>query len=191
MDQLLAAPEDILRAVLIALCQDSRQQEKALSHFHNLQALRSEQLECDDTATADSIGSEASDPIPNGSDETSNGGSRINGVAPSKKRVASEIAICDICQEAFSYDDNPSDSCRYHTGSLEVNDDSSVWDDWEVWREGDPYAEENMETYPEGYIWDCCKKRGDKSGCARGSHSAQHKKPNSGRLSGREVITID
>lgn len=51
-----------------------------------------------------------------------------------------------------------------------MNDESEVWDDWEDWREGDPDSEENKEAYPEGYLWDCCKKIGDEEGCLLGFH---------------------
>lgn len=52
-----------------------------------------------------------------------------------------------------------------------MNEDSDVWDDWEEWREGHPDWEENKKEYPEGYLWDCCKKRGDdEEGCCQGVH---------------------
>ncbi|KAI8952833.1 hypothetical protein F4801DRAFT_189631 [Xylaria longipes] len=176
MAQLVTAPEDIVRAVLIALCQDSKQEQKAIAHFKKIQALRSKQLRPDDNGAAGSMGSTANVAVLEGSNETSNGDSRVNRGKSNKRGAATEIRICDECQEAFTEDDNASDACQYHFGSLEMKDDASIWDEWEDWRDGDQFSKETEEQYPEGFTWDCCNERGDSSGCTRGPHKAQYKK---------------
>lgn len=116
MTHLITADEDIVRAVLMALCQDGRQERKAIAHFKKLQQLGSGQhTHADNTAAGSTSGANAA--TSHRSNEISNGHGRINGREPTKRRAASEIRICDQCQEAFSEDDNPSDACLYHPGS--------------------------------------------------------------------------
>ncbi|KAI1752863.1 hypothetical protein F4782DRAFT_104050 [Xylaria castorea] len=192
MVELTNAPEDIVRAVLIALCQDSKQEQKAIAYLRKLQRLKSEQLRRDESSATGSMGSRADTAIPHRSNGISHDDS-ITGGQPNRKRAASDIRICEECQEAFSVDDNPSDACQYHPGSLEMNDDSSVWDDWEDWRSGDRFSKETEEEYPEGFTLDCCNQRGDSDGCAWKSHSAQDKKPYRGgaeRPTGRDIPVI-
>ncbi|KAI0187708.1 hypothetical protein EV127DRAFT_483141 [Xylaria flabelliformis] len=177
MAELANAPEDIVRAVLLALCQDSKQEQKAIAYFRKLQKLESKQLGRDEGSTTGGMGSRA---VPHGSNGVSNVDSRLAGGEPNKKRAASDIRICEECKEAFSVDDNPSDACQYHPGSLEMDDESSVWDDWEDCRSGDRFSKETEEEYPEGFTWDCCNQRGDSPGCTRDSHSALYKKPHLG-----------
>ncbi|KAI0545684.1 hypothetical protein F4679DRAFT_455154 [Xylaria curta] len=174
MAELANAPEDIVRAVLIALCQDSKQEQKAIAYFKKLQGLKSKQLGGDEDGAMGGTGSRA---ILHGSNGVSNVDSHIAEGESNKKRAASDIRICEECKEAFSVDDDPSDACQYHPGSLEMDDESSVWDDWEDWRSGDRFSKETEEEYPEGFTWDCCNQRGDSLGCTRGSHSALYKKP--------------
>ncbi|KAI1743499.1 hypothetical protein F4680DRAFT_444782 [Xylaria scruposa] len=165
MVELANAPEDIVRAVLIALCQDSEQEQKAKQYFKSIKWLKSEELGRDENSGID------------GSNGVGDVDSRIAEGEPKRKRAASDIIrICEECKEAFSVDDNPSDACEFHTGSLEMNDESSVWDDWEDWRSGDRFSKETEEEFPQGFTWDCCNKRGDSPGCTRGSHSAQDKR---------------
>ncbi|KAI1426941.1 hypothetical protein F5Y12DRAFT_222298 [Xylaria sp. FL1777] len=156
------APEDIVRAVLIALCQDPVQEKKVMSYFVKLEELRSEGEGIDASTSTN---------------EQNNDGGRTNAKGPKKRMAISEIGICELCKEPFSADDNRSNGCRYHPGYMEVNDDASTWDDWEDWREGDPELEENKEEYPEGYRWNCCQQSGESVGCTRGQHVGLYKKP--------------
>ncbi|KAI0976272.1 hypothetical protein F4678DRAFT_416527 [Xylaria arbuscula] len=162
--KLADAPPEILRAILIALCKDPYQKRKAMSYFTKLEALESKQRQAVGTSTSTST------------DETSNGSGSSSADRPNKRRAESELAICTNCKEPFSSDDNPSDACRYHPGDMEENPESSLWDDWEDWREGDPDSEEYKEEYPEGYFWDCCDQPGDSVGCARAPHEGLYKK---------------
>ncbi|KAI0437612.1 hypothetical protein F4803DRAFT_141738 [Xylaria telfairii] len=183
MAQLAAAPEDIVRAVLIALCQNAKQEQKALAHFKKLQQLRSEQLRHDDNTATSSTAT------PHGSNGISNGAGGISGGDPTKRRAASEIRICDQCQQAFSEDDNPPDACSYHPGSLDIIDDASTWDDWDDACFGDQDTEQNREEYPQGFTWDCCNERGDSPGCTRESHFAEHTRPYRGGMMGHTIVT--
>ncbi|KAI1111529.1 hypothetical protein F5Y14DRAFT_424854 [Nemania sp. NC0429] len=144
-----SAPEEFVRAVLVALCHDYDQRGKIMEYLSTLEYRQAEDYHYSDES----------------SDEKS---------VQNKAKAPSPFRICVRCEDAFREEENRPDVCPYHPGELYVNEDSDVWDDWEDWREGDPRSEENKKAYPEGYIWDCCKKRGDdeEGGCLLGSHMA-------------------
>ncbi|KAI0430439.1 hypothetical protein F5Y09DRAFT_331017 [Xylaria sp. FL1042] len=168
------APEDLVRAVLIALCQDHYTERKAMSHFSKLEKLRSDQRRREGVNVGASV------------NEKSNDADRAEAKRPNKRRAISEIAICLNCNEPFSEDDNRPDACRHHPGEMEVNDEA--WEDCDDWpSECDPRnTEEDKEDNPEGYIWDCCEQSGDSAGCALGSHEGLYKKPH-----GAPIVILD
>ncbi|KAI8623108.1 hypothetical protein F5Y19DRAFT_403482 [Xylariaceae sp. FL1651] len=168
--QIASAPEDIVRAVLTALCQDSEQEQKAMKYFEKLHALRYKQLK-EKTGGANTGTASMTDTRPNGIDSENNS-DRSSIEKGLKRKATSEIRICVQCEEPFSEDDNPSDACLYHHGSMEINDDASTWDDWEDWRSGEADSEASRKEYPEGFTWNCCDKPGPSSGCTRDSHCA-------------------
>lgn len=51
-----------------------------------------------------------------------------------------------------------------------LDSDSSVWYDHDEKTWGDPDTDFNREEYPEGFLWDCCEKRGDAKGCTSARH---------------------
>jgi len=51
-----------------------------------------------------------------------------------------------------------------------MDEDASIWEEWEDWREGDMYHPSNREEYPEGFTYPCCKGKGDAEGCEVGRH---------------------
>ncbi|KAI3343368.1 hypothetical protein F4824DRAFT_6230 [Ustulina deusta] len=170
------APEDIVRAVLIALCHDPLQEQKAMAYFAKLEGLRSK-LNSEGINAGAGTGAETGDVNLGESNEERNGGRCTNAKGSNKRRAISDIRICELCKEPFREDDNPSDACRHHPGNLDVNEEASVWEDWEDWRDGDQDSEESKTEYPEGYIWDCCQRSGESAGCALGSHEGSYKKP--------------
>ncbi|GAW22289.1 hypothetical protein ANO14919_118250 [Xylariales sp. No.14919] len=161
--KIASASEDIIRAILIALCQDPVQEKKARDYFVELHRFRSKQL-----------GGEDNDPA--NPDKSNENGGCTNGNESSKRRAISEIRICSLCKEPFNENENTPDTCLYHSGYMEVGDDSSIWEEWEDWRDGNPESAENKEQYPEGYKWSCCEEPIESTGCTRGSHKTLHKK---------------
>jgi hypothetical protein len=54
-----------------------------------------------------------------------------------------------------------------------MDEDHETWWDWEVWREG-RYPQDAVDD-PDcaaGFIWQCCKKRGNEEGCKVTKHKA-------------------
>ncbi|KAK5627653.1 hypothetical protein RRF57_003368 [Xylaria bambusicola] len=159
------APEDVVRAVLIALCQDPMQKRKAMLHMEKLNKLKSEQPQ------SESIKGDASTGDINGSTNQT-GTKKTN-----KRRAVAEMAICENCNEPFSQDTNSPEACHYHPGEMECDDHSDFWADHDDDCHGDRYSKELMEEYPEGYIWSCCQQSGVSAGCTLGSHEGLYKKP--------------
>lgn len=94
--------------------------------------------------------------------------------------------FCAQCEEEFDASGNAMESCNYHQGmrysskptqiltgpgELEMDDDCEIWDDWMDERDGIQDSESSRKDHPEGFIWDCCGRRGDTEfGCKRGPH---------------------
>ena len=57
-----------------------------------------------------------------------------------------------------------------HAGDLEIDYESSTWDDWDENCHGTMDTEDNQEEYPEGFVWSCCNKTGEKRGCRQSVH---------------------
>jgi hypothetical protein len=69
------------------------------------------------------------------------------------------------CKEGAGHDDDDDDDDddeRHHPGNLEVDLESSTWDDWD---HGEIASDANRREYPEGFVWDCCDQAGDAEGC--------------------------
>jgi hypothetical protein len=62
--------------------------------------------------------------------------------------------------------DDDDDDERHHPGKLEVDLESSTWDDWD---HGKMDSDANRREYPEGFVWDCCDQTGDADGCEEGA----------------------
>jgi hypothetical protein len=74
-------------------------------------------------------------------------------------------------------------------GGLEVNYQAYVWADHDERCHGTIDTKDMRKESPEGFIWDCCGKRGDESGCKLGKHEADPDK--SRRETGAEPSHID
>jgi hypothetical protein len=53
---------------------------------------------------------------------------------------------------------------------MEPDYDGDFWADTEEKTHGPIDTEENRKEFPEGFIWQCCEKTGDKEGCEIGKH---------------------
>ncbi|KAI0425932.1 hypothetical protein F5Y09DRAFT_334562 [Xylaria sp. FL1042] len=171
------APEDVVRAVLIALCQDPRQKRKAMLHIEKLNKLKLSQPQNDGLKTGADIRTLNESADQSRSDKGSKNSSRPDARKPNKRRAISEMAICEKCSEPFSEDTNSPEACWYHPGFMSWDDKSDFWADRDDDCHGDRDSKELMEEYPEGYIWSCCEQSGVTIGCTSGSHQGMYKKP--------------
>ncbi|KAI0010890.1 hypothetical protein F4779DRAFT_616153 [Xylariaceae sp. FL0662B] len=84
-----------------------------------------------------------------------------------KRKAGSEIKICIQCQEPFQEEENGPKAWW-----LNVDDESSTWEDWDENCHGPMDSGENKVEYPEAFVWDCCDKIGTRRGCTLGRHMA-------------------
>lgn len=143
MDRILTAPEPMIRAILVALCDDKDLQRRALDHLDGLERL-------DTTVRPRNISLR-----------------RKAGPEP-----AWQFSICMQCRQAFSQATNSSQACRYHGGELSVDEDGAYWADWREQTHGRRDTPGNRESFPEGFQWSCCEKDGTSKGCTRRWHEA-------------------
>ncbi|KAI0181839.1 hypothetical protein GGR52DRAFT_526508 [Hypoxylon sp. FL1284] len=145
MDGPLAkAPDNVLRAVLMALCADPDTNLKATAYLEKI------------TSKANSDVSESPD---------------ASESKPRKRKATEDVRICTQCQEPFYDDENNAQACQFHDGNLEVDDEGDFWADHDENCHGVIDTEGMREDYPEGFIWDCCGEDGTTDGCARGYHT--------------------
>ncbi|KAI0542184.1 hypothetical protein GGR58DRAFT_453079 [Xylaria digitata] len=130
--KIVNAPIDIVRAVLIALCQDPKQEKIAMGHFAKLQELRSKQHE---GVNDDAGASHTYAPNPDKTEGKDSNDGRAGANVPSKKRAPPEIRICALCNEPFIEDEDSPSACMYHPGPKAVNEDSSIWEEYDWDRE--------------------------------------------------------
>lgn len=50
-----------------------------------------------------------------------------------------------------------------------VNDDASIWCDWDKWY-GEQDTKANREEFTEAFLWLCCEKDGTVKGCRQSMH---------------------
>jgi hypothetical protein len=167
MSLLDRVPDEVIRKIFTALCEkDPETEKKALKCLKAFAKYNKKKSEQQAEVSADTK-RKAEGPLP-------------------------DVHLCENCDEGFLEEDNEDDACCYHPGAmmdtynieialadtislgyLEVNEDSSTWDDWDERTFGDHDNDDNRKEYPEGFTWDCCDARGDeKKGCEVGPHEA-------------------
>lgn len=157
MDRILLAPEPLIRAVLVALCDNERLHARSLRYLDRLEKLHP--------------GPEAptsSHPQPTGS--------RLLG-----KRKAPEPPppqICIQCKHAFLPDSNNPQACAFHHGSLNIDPTHRTWAPTGAGAGAGQASsqrqdtDENREDRPDGFLWSCCARGGAGPGCTEGEHLA-------------------
>ncbi|KAI1318976.1 hypothetical protein F5Y16DRAFT_391453, partial [Xylariaceae sp. FL0255] len=143
LDRLVNAPESLVRSILLSLCADADIRDQAIRALNKIEALQSGSGVDDEHGTS------------------------------KKRKAESDIQMCVQCREPFDADHNGTQSCRYHPGDLEFDDDASVWDSIEF-GEGrlGPEDPEMKDEVPEGFKWGCCSMNGEAAGCMLGPHMA-------------------
>ncbi|POS81546.1 hypothetical protein DHEL01_v200063 [Diaporthe helianthi] len=166
MDRILLAPEPLIRAVLVALCDNDRLHARSLRYLDRLEELH---------APLPSAGTTKLDAPP------TNAQPQPASLKLLGKRKAPEPPppqICIQCKHAFLPETNNTRACAFHHGRLDLDPSHRSW----VAGEGAEKAsrtkphhqdtEDNREDRPEGFLWSCCGRGGDGPGCTEGNHVA-------------------
>ncbi|KAI4867798.1 hypothetical protein F4820DRAFT_445621 [Hypoxylon rubiginosum] len=144
-DALAKAPDNVVRAILIALCSDSDINRKANAYLKK-------------------IASKTDSQVPTKSN--------TSGTNTRKRKATEEVHICVQCQQPFYKDENNAQACKFHNGDLEVDDEDDFWADHDENCHGEIDTEGMREEFPDGFAWDCCGKKGNTTGCVQGPHMA-------------------
>ncbi|KAI3396988.1 hypothetical protein diail_11315 [Diaporthe ilicicola] len=163
MDRILLAPEPLVRAILIALCDNQRLRSRSLRYLDRLEKSQ---------AAPASVGTTKYEAI-------ANIHPHLASTNPLGKRKAPEPPppqICIQCKHAFRPDSNSPQACAFHHGSMEIDPSHSVWAG-QSWRQPDINnryndTDDNREDRPEGFTWTCCGRGGARPGCTEGEHLA-------------------
>ncbi|KAF4783799.1 hypothetical protein HER10_EVM0000422 [Colletotrichum scovillei] len=173
LDGLAQAPASVARAILVALCDDRRVRAQALRQLERL--LR---FEADVREEEEEDGAKKS---PNSISSPSN---------PKKRKATGEPKICVQCDGIFTSDENSFGSCWYHSGELELWDETqippTIWDDVSS---DELDTDSNRLEYPAAFRWCCCQRLGDRQGCVRGTHEANPDRSKKGR--GNELSDLE
>lgn len=160
MDRLLLAPEPLIRAILVALCDNERLQARSLLYLDRLEKSQVTQTSTGTTRPENSSGSHP----------------QLTSTIPLGKRKAPEPPppqICIQCKLAFLSNSNNPQACAFHHGAMEIEPSHRVW-----WSQDAQHAlqnnntEETREDRPEGFNWSCCGRGGAGPGCTEGEHLA-------------------
>ncbi|CAN9188491.1 unnamed protein product [Alternaria alternata] len=159
-----------LRAVLKSLCVKDKAnfayvQDALLVQPGVLKRAWSEQDEDGDDDDDDEYESEDSSEDVGAEDESEYSDSEPN--APASRQ---RFEICIQCDKEYDVLQNHKRSCEWHDGSQEVDWDGDFWADHDERCHGTIDTEEMRKEYPGGFLWDCCDKPGDASGCKSSRH---------------------
>ncbi|ORY15296.1 hypothetical protein BCR34DRAFT_478044, partial [Clohesyomyces aquaticus] len=82
--------------------------------------------------------------------------------------------ICGQCDTEYDALSNATVSCIWHTvyypSTPIYNGDHDTWTDWDIESVSEWDNEESRKKYPEGFLWSCCDRSGEKEGCKKSIH---------------------
>ncbi|KAF9869979.1 hypothetical protein CkaCkLH20_12588 [Colletotrichum karsti] len=161
VEHLAEAPGSLARSILVALCEDQNVRAQALRQLDRLMRFEA------DVRGHDVLKS------PNNSIS--------NSPSPKKRKATGDPKICVQCDGIFTEDDNMFGSCSYHTGEMELMDETVI-DLLPAERAlYDLDTEDIRARHPEAFRWWCCYAMGNKPGCRRGRHESNPDKSRKGR----------
>ncbi|KAF5519090.1 hypothetical protein CGCA056_v010061 [Colletotrichum aenigma] len=160
IEPLEGASGNTARTILVALCVDASTREKALRNYYRL--MHYEQQLC---------GQEL---IRNASAITTTMGS-------TKRKAVGEPKICLQCDEIFTEDQNQLGACWYHSGELELMDESAIDREPAEMALYDLDTEPIRARHPEAFRWCCCRETGKARGCTPGRHESNPDRSKKGR----------
>ena len=165
MDRILLAPEPLVRAILVALCDNERLCARSLRYLDLLEKLQPPPPSAGNTKP----------------DAPTNAQSQPASLKLLGKRKAPEPPppqICIQCKLAFLSERNNPQACAFHHGRLDIDRTHRTW----AAGKGAEHApqdqpthndtQDNREDRPEGFFWSCCGRGGAGSGCTEGEHLA-------------------
>jgi hypothetical protein len=165
MDRILLAPEPLIRAVLVALCDNERLHARSLRYLDSLEKLHQIPAPAGTTGTHGST-----DPQPQQA--------TLKLLGKRKAPEPPPPQICIRCKHAFLPENNNLQACAFHHGRLDIDPTHRTWAE----AEGAEYAPQNLphihdtqdnrEDRPEGFQWSCCGRTGAGQGCTEGEHVA-------------------
>ncbi|KAL0935573.1 uncharacterized protein CTRU02_210164 [Colletotrichum truncatum] len=158
VDGLAQAPAHVARAILVALCEDQRVRAQALRQFDRLLRFQA------DIRGQDAVKSP-------------------NSMATSLKRKATggEPKICVQCDGIFTEEENQFGACWYHSGEMELMDETAIErlpGDMLLY---DLDTEPIRARHPEAFRWCCCHALGNRPGCVSGRHESNPDRSKKGR----------
>lgn len=165
MDRILLAPEPLIRAVLVALCDNERLHARSLRYLDRLEKLHAPPSPA---ATTKHDAPTDAQPQP----------ASLKLLGKRKAPEPPPPQICIQCKHAFLQESNNPQACAFHHGRLDIDPTHRTW----AAGEGAEYAsrnqprhndtEDNREDRPEGFLWSCCGRGGAGPGCTEGEHLA-------------------
>lgn len=166
MDRILLAPEPLIRAVLVALCDNERLHARSLGYLDRLEKLH---------PPPPSAGTTKPDAPVNTQPQPAS----LKLLGKRKAPEPPPPQICIQCKHAFLPESNKPQACAFHHGRLDIDPSHRTWADGDA---GAEYAsknqkqhqdtEDNREDKPEGFLWSCCGRGGAGPGCTEGEHLA-------------------
>ncbi|KAM0292246.1 hypothetical protein ACHAO9_003219 [Fusarium lateritium] len=142
----LQAPEQQLRAILLALCDSSSVRSRAENHYRALKAADNPSTGLKRKAANDLFVCVQCDEAFSQEDNTETSCWYHPGARGKKTDAA--------------------------VGSLDVDDSEDFWADHDEDCHGEIDTWEMREEMPDGFIWSCCGKLGGRKGCTNGKHEA-------------------
>ncbi|KAK2000723.1 hypothetical protein LX36DRAFT_407479 [Colletotrichum falcatum] len=171
LDGLAQAPSPVARAILVALCDDRRVRAQALRQLGRLLRFEADVR---------------------GQDPVKSPGSAAAATSPSnpkKRKVTGEPKICVQCDCIFTDEENTFGACWYHSGELELWDETQIPTLWDEVSSDELDTESNRAEYPAAFRWCCCERLGDRTGCVRGHHESNPDRSRKGR--GNELSDLE
>ncbi|TDZ16231.1 hypothetical protein Cob_v010925 [Colletotrichum orbiculare MAFF 240422] len=161
VDGLARAPTPVVKAILVALCEDPGVRAQALRQLDRLLRFEAEVRKQEALRTTTT----PPPPPPPGSISNVAAGRRL-------KPTPAEPKICVQCDGIFTEDKNIYGACWYHSGELELYDETLIDRMPGEMSLYDLDTESTRARHPEAFRWCCCFKKGNQPGCVGGRHES-------------------
>ncbi|KAL1862470.1 hypothetical protein Daus18300_008567 [Diaporthe australafricana] len=178
MDRILLAPEPLVRAVLVALCDNQRLQARSLRYLDRLEK---------PPGAPTSTGNTKYD-SPTNIHQQFTGTDPLGRLGKRKSPDPPPPQICIQCKHAFLPHSNNPQACAFHHGNMNIDPSHGVWAGQDSQQPHIDFnnnnnssnktsknsndTDDNREDRPEGFTWSCCGRGGARPGCTEGEHLA-------------------
>ncbi|KAL2756655.1 hypothetical protein ACRALDRAFT_1080818 [Sodiomyces alcalophilus JCM 7366] len=172
-DVIAQTPEPLVRAILLALCDDTRVRTRAFQYLARLEQHEAEARR--PSVAVSAAGGEE------GSRSPTSASYAHGNTNPMKRKKTGAPRICAQCDMIFTDEENEFGACRYHSGILELADETKIEIDWDAVSVEELDTESHREAFPAAFRWICCRVAADQAGCRRGRHEANPDRSRKGR----------